>query len=274
MSLALALPRVYARDRARLAARLTWLTAAVNAKESARLPKPKEPALADITPEERAQIADVLVAAASLSGPTSPAAVAELIRLFALLGLPDSEVFSRLHASAASTQEIVGAKRGGRRGATPSSDEPLATLQTGQTGASYALPKPPTNPTKQSGVSLDRELVRRKEAESAQISSLLADIFADDESGAAPAVAAPTVAADTAPPPGSLSPRHAALLRALLTRDSWTKSEVDALARAENLLPNAAIEAINEAAFEKFDEPVLEGEETIYVSVDLAQELL
>ena len=273
MPLALTLPRVQAHDRARLAARLTWLTA--NAKESARLPRPKEPALADITLEERAQIADTLAIAASLTGPTSPAAVAELIRLFALLGLPDSEVFARLHASAASAQGVGGAKRGvGRRGATPSADEPLATLQTGRAGASYALPKPPTSATKASGVSLDRELVRQKEAESAQISSLLADIFADDEPVVSPIVAAPTVAADTAPPPGSLSPRHAALLRALLTRDSWAKSEVATLARAENLLPNAAIEAINEAAFEKFDEPVLEGEETIYVAIALAQELL
>ena len=77
-----------------------------------------------------------------------------------------------------------------------------------------------------------------------------------------------------ASPAGVLDTRHTELLRALLAKETWERVAVEALARAQGLLPNAALETINDAAFERFEEPIIEGEDPVYVSVDMAGELV
>ena len=295
--LALRLPRAATCNPARILARLAWLTA--HPAESAKLPRRAEPALVAATDDEKAEIADVLVHAASLTGVTGPPIVVELIRLFALLGLPDSEVFTRLHVSAATSPLLAGvarrgsatASRSGGRNAPAEPDEPMAVIQTGQPGAEYAIPKVsnvtgPGAKRARGRVTIDHALVKQKEAESAEISLLLSEIFSDDDAvgngdGSAGTMSGPVDAGTaTAPPlvappaPGGLDVRHAALLRALVAKDSWTGAEVAALARAENLLPHAAVDTLNEAAYERVGEPVLDGEDPVYVLKEIAQEML
>jgi len=247
-----ALPSATAADPTRIAVRLAWLLA--SAKESARLPKPSEPTLAALDASDRTRIADILTATAAFSGPVSPAAVAELIRLFALLGLPDTEVYSRLHDTA-STGNIRA-----KSATTTAKSTPKATKNTTR-------------------VTIDPEVVKRKTAESEHVSTLLADIFTEETQSLPAHLPVAPLPSDvpvfaTQAPSTALDPRHTDFLRALLSQDTWPLADLTALARTANLMPNAAIETINEAAYDRFEEPILEGDDPIYIQLDLANDLL
>ena len=65
---------------------------------------------------------------------------------------------------------------------------------------------------------------------------------------------------------------HAQFLSELLEREEWPRNDFVRLASSLNLLPDGAMETINEWAFEKYDEPVLEDGEHVDVYADLVNE--
>jgi hypothetical protein len=108
--------------------------------------------------------------------------------------------------------------------------------------------------------------VKSKLAESAQISAILDDIFADDE----PAPIQPIVEARD----GKLPSAYATLLSRLTDRPEWSRAEFDELVAEVRLMPEGAIDTLNEAAFEHIGGPVLEGDDPIEIDVAAAKELL
>ena len=70
-----------------------------------------------------------------------------------------------------------------------------------------------------------------------------------------------------------LDPRHAVLVDLLVQREHWTQEEFAQIAEKQGLLPSGALEAINEWAFEKFDEALLEEYDGYDVSQDVADTL-
>jgi hypothetical protein len=121
-------------------------------------------------------------------------------------------------------------------------------------------------------VALDPDLLRRKLAETAVVSSLLDDIFQDEEPAAAAARAAPAAAAPRAH--AGLDAPHSALLEALAARGSWSRDEVEDLAQGLGLLVDGALDALNDAAFEALGEPVWEGDDPLEVFRDVAAGLI
>ena len=126
-------------------------------------------------------------------------------------------------------------------------------------------------------------LVQSKIAESHEISSLLADIFTEADAPVQPPVApnaepkAKKKAASKRTQPAivaGLDEPHSALLRALSQQAVWQRQELVAIASRLDLMLDGALEVINELAFERTDEPVTEGEESIEVNQAVLQELL
>ena len=78
-------------------------------------------------------------------------------------------------------------------------------------------------------------------------------------------------AADTPGPAGmsdrfqGLDAAHAGLLSALLEHPSWTRAEYEVLAAGRRLMPDGAIEIINEWAYDRFGGPILEDGEPMEV---------
>ena len=66
-----------------------------------------------------------------------------------------------------------------------------------------------------------------------------------------------------------LDPEHADLLKALLSKSQWTRSEAEQLCSKRGLMIDGAFERINDAAFDRFDSAILEGDEPIDVNCDL-----
>ena len=107
------------------------------------------------------------------------------------------------------------------------------------------------------------------------VSALLSGIF-KEESPPEPVFAEPEPEGDVEPtPPGliGLDEAHSALARLLLSRPEWTKDELGDAAADLDLMLDGALEQINEAAFDAFDEPLFEGEDPISVNTKLLEKI-
>jgi hypothetical protein len=266
-------------NAARHAAALTYLLAAPGrVRPAARLP-----IAATLGPAQRerlgALLADAATEAARLAAGVnrpalapSPALVRRLASAYRALGLDEARLFDRLHhhTTATAASSVL-------RSASQTNDD-LASLQPAVPAAGYAVPPASADAPlfrKQERhdasdpVRLDAEAVRRKVAETEHVSRLLYTIFDEEDNHPTPL---PSPAIETAPDAadGPLNTAHATLLTELMEQDEWTADDFAARARAHDLLPGAALEAINEAAWEVADEPALEGTDPVLVNREAA----
>ena len=243
-------------ERARLHAHLMWLLCG-QAKLTGLTRR-----LSALDETQRNAIGDFLVTVAAVDGAVSPAEIATLTKIFKLLRLSDGEVFSRVHAEAT----------GGLRSAPPV----VVRSQTRGAGG-HTIPARPTSVEDGAGhappaagqvVRLDAAGLAVKLAETAAVSALLHSIFTDDEVEAADG--GPT---DGGPSACGLDGPHTALLIVLAGRPSWTRAELEAECGALRLLPDGALDTLNEAAYERVGDPVADGDGPITINADVAQEM-
>jgi TerB N-terminal domain/TerB-C domain len=115
---------------------------------------------------------------------------------------------------------------------------------------------------------LNPERIRARLAETADVASFLGEIFVDDDPPAA-----------LAPPPAEtslagLDVAHSALLRRLAVRSSWSRAELEGLAGGLDLLPDGALDVLNEAAIDRSGEPLCDGDDPLEINAVALQELL
>jgi uncharacterized tellurite resistance protein B-like protein len=233
-------------ERLRLSAHLAWLI--TSPPSLSGLKKRLEP----LDTRQRASIADFIIGVAGADGQISPDEIKTLGKVYPMLGLDAAAVYSHVHAMTAGVAtELV---------------EPQPTTSVpAQRTADFRIPSRP-EPTK--GVRLDMAAVNAKLAASAQIATILEDIFTDDDNVD---VRPP---APTTPTAGKLPAAHAALLSRLVARSEWSRSDFEVNAVELGLMPDAAIDHLNEAAFEQAGAPVLEGDDPMQVDPMIAKELL
>jgi len=198
----------------------------------------------------RTEAARVAVASVLSDGRVQPAEIRFLEKLYKALGLPQDEVYAALHRGPASRDEPVTVA------------EARVAAQDG-----VAIPQEPIAPT---NVQIDPARLARLRLETAEVSTLLAGIFADEEAPIAP----PAVAATTSARFEGLDVAHAELLGAVVDGGGLDRGTFDARAKALKLLPDGAIETINDWAFDRFDEPVLEGDDGLTCPERLRLQLL
>lgn len=139
------------------------------------------------------------------------------------------------------------------------------------------------------GFSLDTARIAALQRDSEQVSTLLADIFKDDEDSPAPAAssntlsdvesiettnaARPVNATAHAPDEGllGLDEAHTAFARLLLTRHEWTQSDLQAAAVQFDLMLDGALEQINAASYQKLDVPFTEGEDPLTINPEVLE---
>jgi tellurite resistance protein len=200
--------------------------------------------LGEVPAERRAALAASAVESVLADGTVQPDEVKFLEALHSALGLPATALYASLHR---------GAGDGGP-----------VTVSTG--GAASFVPIPP----ERSGdtVPIDAARLERIRGETTRVSALLATIFVEDE----PEVPQHTL---QVPETGSfegLDAPHSQLLLALLA-SPLARQEFDAAAAALRLMPDGAIETINEWGFDRFGEAVLDDDDEVRVSPDVIEQL-
>ena len=231
-------PGIEKHERARLAAHLDWLLT-----EPSTLRGIKD-RCARLSETQRNQAAGALVAIAGADGRISPKEVRVLAGIFDALRLEESSLYEQLHAIAAA----------------PASG-PVTVRSAEPVDPEYALPL--SAPTRE--LCLDRDLIDAKLAETAGVTMLLANIFTE---------AAPSPSPQRLTSQGSLDPVHMRFVRALGERPQWSRDDIDAVASELNLMPDGALDAINDAAFELANAPLWHGEDPLEIDAEVLEELL
>jgi len=254
----------------RLAARLGWLlTTRVDVDRLGRQ-------TVMVPAEDRESAGHYLIRVAFAADPAvGPATVAVLTRVYRILGLAPELVFQRLHEHSVGRGPVGAAPAprpvyAGQEDADES-DEPVVVQVGGSHASGYALPwaagAPAAQPPAGAAITLDPALISRTVAESSAAAALLSSIF-DDEPPS-----------DPDPEPAArqiqgLDPAHGALLHALAGQPSWTREEFASLAAAHGVLPDGALDLLNEVAIDTTGAPLVEGDVTLTVANDVLLELL
>jgi tellurite resistance protein len=238
-------------DRTRLEARFRCLAA--DPPTFARARKGLE-AVAD---KDRQALGAFLISLAGADGHLDPGEVKVLSKVYPLLGLEPQSVYADIHQLMSSEP-------------TPA-EEPV-TVRPAELPQGFAIPRPAAV-TPPRAVELDLDKVKAKLAETERVSHLLAAIFVNEEAGPASPPPALTTTNDEFAVCG-LDGAHSALLLSLASSPNWERSRVERLADALGLLPDGALEVINEAAFGACGAPLLEGDELIEVDQEVLREML
>ena len=237
-------------EQRRLHAHLTWLL--TGPLKLTGLTK----RLAALTSTQRESIGAFVVGLAAADGIVTPDEVKSLTAIYKLLGLDPGGVFSSVHAATLKTQPAV---------------EPVTVRDPSAGPPSYAIPAPSslgTAPTQ-----LDLAAIAVKLAETVEVSALLAGIFAEDPAPEA-AYLGNESSTDAPDLVAGLDSAHSSLLRSLAAQSTWTRAELETLCAESGLLPDGAIDTLNEAAYQTVGDPVIEGEDVLSVDKPVAEEML
>jgi len=247
---------------------------------------------------QRQLISELLISLARVDGTINPKETILLERIYTALGLDKSKVTTDLHRALATEDPVLVAK--------------------GQAERSFTIPKPETADveadTAAAGLdekpvlTLDMELIKLREQETAEVKDILSEVFADEPDQAEPTTDADTSDLETTAISGSdpfgaenspesraesaiegapdadsvsgtptaleaLEPEYRGLLDRLLEQDEWEISQAEELCAAAGVMLDGALEIINEWSIENADEPLIESADKIYVDLDLGSEL-
>jgi TerB-C domain len=135
-----------------------------------------------------------------------------------------------------------------------------------------ALQEPILEPVPSSEpLDLDLSLIHQKQAETAVASQLLQTVFtetASPESERAVSAQNPVIATT------GLDSAHSAFLKVLSQQSSWNRQDLLAIAQEHGLMPDGALEVINDAALDQCDEPLTEGDDPVMLDPNVLRELL
>ncbi|CAN5696423.1 hypothetical protein BH09CHL1_BH09CHL1_16900 [soil metagenome] len=232
----------------RLLAHLHWLESKP-IKTTGLAQKAKMLSIAGIEPLGR-----LISTIAAADGGMTPAKVKALGKVYATLELDPALVTSHLHAYMT------------RQSSRPAR-EPVF-VQSG-TGGDAGVAIPPRPKANTAGIALDRNVIAAKMEQSRHVSALLTDIFADDEES--PDSGSIDVSSEATN--GILDAAHAKLLAALGERDVVSRQEFNALAAKFRLLPDGALDVLNDAAYDVAGDPLLDGEDELTINHDAFEEL-
>jgi tellurite resistance protein len=224
-------------ERRRLHAHLRWLT--VTPVKLTGLTR----RLTGIDEAQRFYVAEFLTAVAAADGRISADEVKTLTKIYRLLELDPAHVPS-MTGPAPATEPIV--------------------VRPAQPERGYAIPRQAAAPS----VQLDEAAIAAKLAETARVGALLGSIFTDDEP---PPASSPVPAAESV---AGLDGQHSGLVRELAAAEQVSRAEFEELAARWKLLPDGALDRINEAAYELAGEPLLDGDDPIRVDRNLLGEML
>lgn len=193
--------------------------------------------IAALAPEQRAKVGGYVTRIAAADGAVDAAAMRSLEKLYRSLGLTADDLYRSVHTVMTNDGEQA-----------------------------------PAPQTQSRGVGLDMMRVQTKLAQTATVSSLLADVFAEEDE----AQVTSSVDAYTATPSGvgGLDAAQSAFLRGLIARGEWPRHDVELLASEHALLVDGALEAVNDYAFEHCGDPVWEGDDPIIINDYVAKEIL
>ena len=256
---------------------------------------------ANLTKAQQRGAAELLVAVACADGVVTQPEVDALAQLFPILGLDPAEIHSLVNLT--SSEDALTPLRIAGNGAQdyvipqyaqPNTDqENLAVVLSPRVvaarfaetalqrtasagGRNYSIEQAAglQASKEKPSVVLDPELIAARLVDSARAASYLAQVFADED-----IIPSAPSSPERQPDGGHLSnagldAAHSQLLRRLALRPQWTRREFDTISAELSLLPDGALDTINEAAVDVAGEPICEGADPIQLNRYAVEEML
>lgn len=189
----------------------------------------------------RESIAVFMATLAQSDGTVAPGEVKILEKVYKVLGVDPSKVFSDIHAVA-------------------SGFKPTAT-----TAAKI----------EETGFKLDSTRIAALQQDTEKVSILLANIFKDEETAVVQLLELEADPENELVPNGilGLDATHTAFARMLLSRPEWSREELLDLAADLDLMLDGALEHINEVSFDIHHLPFTEGDDPIEINAEILEKI-
>ncbi len=228
-------------ERRRLVANLIWLA---NVPPDMALIKRR---IKHSSQEQIAKFRSAMVAIAKADTIIRPPEVAQIERIYATLGIDQSLAYSDLHIGLGTDGPIaVASEIGGRTGEAIPTFHPSSTHN------------------------LDIAKIDEIRRETASVSKILGDIFDDDEADIGVENQPGHTGKDSLT---GLDSDHIILVQKLIDRPTWSLEEYENLAKQLSLLPDGALETINDWAFASYGDFLLEEYGDIEVLAPIADNI-
>ena len=156
-------------------------------------------------------------------------------------------------------------------GASLDRDEPV-TVAKAEHAKGHPIPKPPRAAGRSGDIILDPALVIAKRRETAKVSALLANVFAEEDAIDVQITQAASEETEKRQYDG-LDATHSMLVDALIENNEMAEEEFAALCRKAGLFAAGAIETINDWAFEALDDALIEDGDPVAIDPDLLEPL-
>ena len=217
-------------ERARLLANLQWMLAVPPDLVLFRQ------RVNDIPGNNRHELAQFALAMIVADGVIDPREIEAVKKLYQTMGLTPDNVYSDLHALKTQSELVTDRK-------------------------DYE--------SEHDNVILDPERVTLVMANTEHVSSILKNIFHDDEIEEKPNETSENTEEDFL----GLDEQHATFLRELLTRPHWDEAEFATLTDHFQLMPKGTVETLNEWSFNRFGDVLIEEDEGYELNPDIVIEL-
>lgn len=203
--------------------------------------------IATLTSEQRTSMGNALIRLACINGDIHPKRIDSLKKVLPLLGIESENIHSQVHRLL-------------------TDGDGFAVVEKRSDAVEFAINGKPTYPQQlvAPGVIINPKKLRIFKEQTKAAQELLSDIFVEEES-ATPQ----NTEIDNA------TSAWMEVLKSLLTKEVWERTEVDSMCKERGLMLGAVLEQINDFAYEKVDDAVIEDDgENIYVTMDYKEHLI
>ena len=233
-------------ERARLHANLAWMKAVPPDMNMLRNK------LRSATDDARDALGQLAFVTASADGVISPDEIHVIERLYSMMGLDLARANVDMHALMSAPE--------------------LETMQPADSTARVHDHLTTRGKTPAGTVTLDPARITAVMADTARVSQVLGEIFAKDDDEDEDDVDDHIAEVDDEF--SGLDTLHRAVTLVLITRSQWTEDEFATLANEYHLMAAGALETINEWAFNRFGDAVIEDYDGYEINGDVAQQLM
>lgn len=202
-----------------------------------------------IESQKRRSILQFLIKVANADGYVDPGEVEVLQNIASIFGLDPDKVYHEIHAHQASGEDPV-------------------LIMKGEEQKGYSIP----SRNKDEGDDLDIDRINKTLKQTEEVQSILTEIFTEDDEG---------LEEDehgNEDKKGDdlwlgLDSVHTSLIQKMIERSECSRTEFEQICNSLGLFPNGALEVINEAFYEEFEEDFLYDEDEIKINTELVKEI-
>ena len=207
-----------------------------------------------LTSESKSFILNFLISVANADGNIDPSEIKILKKIYELFGKESNQIYSDIHAF-----QTTG-------------DSPVTIASAQPASAGFAIPKKEFQQHKETGVSLNMDLVAKTLQQTHQVQSLLSNIFNEKEKTYSEQPAPQSINNNLIT---NLDASHSELFNRLSSLDSISVDDFQNFCRQMSVLPSGAIETINNACFDKVNDLYIdENDDILILNKEIAKEMM